>query len=325
MSYTNERYAELREQMALFGSLPVDYFQEAVAEAKERIRELIGERPKPKDYKRSSLSVFTFMDILMAILYTVLLLFSLIHVFSWTRTEAIRSYEVLHGTPEELSENSIIEEFPEDGMFSISENGIEVGRMIYVIFHQISVLGVSELGIIVFSMFHAYRGRFELVNTLDTTGYSNRSRRIAWFFHYVNRYFFLALAFLCAIVVLYANWQSGFNIYVSILIPLMTIALSERFSSLFSEAYRIRLEGEKEFEAAEKEWINYELNPTTHEEYLPILGSLIIERYRRTKFGKEFQFWSDEFEHFLAAREIALHSNRKVGIEAAMEVLTNPT
>lgn len=301
-----ETYTNVLTHLKEFPPLRVEQYQEIRNHAEERVKELIGEKPNSKDYTVSMVGVFTIMDWIIFALYILLLCFSLIHVFLWAGKEAAFSFSAL--SPESISNQ----------VFAITNNGFQISQGAYIIVHQVSLLGVSELGIVGFSMFHAYRGKYELKLQKATTIYGK-------VYNFVNHYFFLILALLCAIVVFVANMSSNFNLFVSFLIPVLTVSLSERFSHLFSKSYEFQLDTELRYKNDLENWTTYTSNPNQHPEFLGMLGAYIVEFYKRRRLGRDFLEWSKDLEDLLAAREIQIHHTRKSGIEAAMDFLANPT
>lgn len=279
-------------------SLTVEQFQARQSEAHESVRAEIGKEPDYDDYKVRLGSVMSAIEWLMLALLVVLFLFSLVHVLAWARGQAITSYA-------EVTKNS---DAATDAM------GIVFDQNTYILLQQISVLFVTELGMIALSIYHMYRGYKHGLATFEGRGLRNIYRFPVWF---IGRYFFMILAGLIGISVLNANLKSGFDSFVSVLVPVITISLSEMFAQIFAKSYTARLQQDAEYKAAMAIWKNYNLNPETHPRYNSFLSGRIQDWYRKNTSYKEVE-WTPQLLQYLSAREKAIHS-RSMDDSALME------
>lgn len=264
-------------------SLKTEQFENLVDTARRFILERrLSVEPTRKQFMQERATVITFMDWLMFLLLFVLFIFSVMHIFSWSRIEAINSYKTMHDT------------------LSVAL-GVIIPEDIYVKLHQFTVLGVSELGMLVLSMFHLYRLKFEKKEI-----YGTFVHRLTGYF---NRYVFFGLAGACGFVVLSANLHSGFSPFVSLLIPALTIALSERFAQLFAQIYTTKQEADFEYKTAINTYRRLKAYPEDHKDFNKILIGLIVDWYKKHPKYKELD-WTPQIERYLAARELHYANNR---------------
>lgn len=279
-------------------SLTVEQFQARQAEAHESVRSEIGSEPDFTKYKVRLFNQMSGIEWLLLALLIVLFMFSFVHVLAWAHGQAVTSYA-------EVTKNAST---------STSGMGIVFDQNTYILLQQISVLFVTELGMIALSIYHMYRGYKNGVKKFESRGWKNVWYLPAWF---VGRYFFMILAGLIGISVLNANLKSGFDSFVSVLVPVITISLSEMFAQIFAKNYTARLQQEAEYNAAMAIWKNYNLHPETHPRYNSFLSGRIQDWYRKNNSYKEVE-WTPQLLQYLSAREKAIHS-RSMDDSALME------
>lgn len=270
-------------------SLTVEQFQARQSEAAESVRTEIGSEPDFNKYKVRLSNIMSAIEWLMLALLGVLFLFSIVHVLAWARGQALISYE-------EVTKNANA---------ATDMMGIVFDQNTYILLQQISVLFVTELGMIALSIYHMYRGYKNGVKKFEGKGWRNIYLFPMWF---ISRYFFMILASLIGLSVLNANLKSGFDSFVSVLVPVITISLSEMFAQIFAKTYTARLQQEAEYTAAMAIWKNYNLKPETHPRYNSFLSRRIQDWYRRNSSYKEVE-WTPQLLQYLSAREKAIHSH----------------
>jgi len=279
-------------------SLTVEQFQARQAEAAESVRSEIGSEPDFKKYKVRLFNQMSGIEWLLFGLLVVLFMFSFVHVLAWAHGQAITSYS----------------EVTKGATTASKELGIVFDQNTYVLLQQISVLFVTELGMIALSIYHMYRGYKNGVKKFEGTGWRNIYHFPIWF---VGRYFFMILAALIGVSVLNANLKSGFDSFVSVLVPVITISLSEMFAQIFAKNYTARLQQEGEYNAAMAIWKNYNLHPESHPRYNSFLSGRIQDWYRKNNSYKDVE-WTPQLLQYLSAREKAIHS-RSMDDSALME------
>lgn len=270
------------------------------ASAIERVKKYNGERPDIKKFRRQKKeelgSLFQPVDAIMFLLFIVLFVFSLLHLITWAQREAIASY--LHSTSELLASTTSLDV---NGSIQVSLDrfGLTISQSLYVLLHQASILGFSELGLIFLSIVH--------VNSRKVNQKQGRSNIVSSFFYrYVSVYSILAL--LVAVVIFAANVSSQFNPLVAMLVPATTIVISERLSALFAlklERDSLIISGFRE-KSSEWEAINDE--PEKSPKFKKFFSEAILAYYKQNIFPKREELRSltlnrrDEIH--LAAREI---------------------
>jgi hypothetical protein len=262
--------------------LTMDQYQDRVTEAIEGVYRVIGARPTREAFERERKRLFGGVEYLMLALLVILFIFSILHVFYWTRQQAINSYQTLLGES--------------DGA------GIVASESLYVILHQISVLGVTELGMIALSIYHIYRTQFYMS---EEDRVIKRDRLLP--LRFVQRYFFLILAALCGVVILGANLSSGFDSLVSFLVPILTISLSEVFARLFAQRYTETREIDQQYMDALNIYQTYSNEPTKHPSYSQMLSKYIQDWYRKNRAYSNVP-WNPKVLNYVSARERFYHS-----------------
>lgn len=275
----------------------IDY---CYAAAVERVKKYNGERPDIKRFSRQKKeelgSLFQPVDAIMFLLFIVLFVFSLLHLITWAQREAIASY--LHSTSELIESASAVDT---SGSIQISLDrfGLTISQSLYVLLHQASILGFSELGLIFLSIVH--------VNSRKTSQKQGKSNGVVRFFHhYISVYSVLAL--LVAVVIFAANVSSQFNPLVAMLVPATTIVISERLSALFA----LKLERDSliisNFREKSSEWESVNDEPEKSSKFKKFFAEAILAYYKQNIFPKREELRALNLnrreELHLSAREI---------------------
>lgn len=157
--------------------------------------------------------------------------------------------------------------------------GIKPTQMIYGLMHQAGLLAIAESAMLLF-----------FVMARINTGFARWGNG--------------ALALLACIFVVVANWNSGLNEFLSLLVPAFTIGIGFRLEDRITENMRRSSEIDTQYRHAINEWAKASSDPTKHPEWLSTLAVEVWQKLVGYKSNQSFIDAPADFRRLAVSREL---------------------